>query len=173
MPLFKEIHGVRTLAPTETPAMIDEALKRMDEIITTKIPTKPAFDHATAMQSRYVLDRGFRLKFIRANLFDIDKAAWNFTRYLELLNTYYGPETLTRPLLYSDLTEAELDLLRSGHMQLLPTRDRTGRRVLNVFGLYKKEHTVESRVRYISFGFCWFVVIDRSVEGSCLISPPL
>ncbi len=129
--------------------MIDEALRRMDDIISKKILTKPAFDQATAIESRFVHDRGFRLKFLRANLFDVNKAAWNFTRYLELLSKYYGPQALTRPLLFSDLTEAELDLLRAGHMQLLPTRDRSGRRVLNVFGVYKKEHTVASKVRHV------------------------
>jgi hypothetical protein len=142
--LVQEIHGVRTLAPEETPTMIDEALTQMDEIVTTKILTKPAFEYATAIKSQYVHDREFRLKFVRANLFDTYKAALNFIRYLEMLNKYYGPEALTRPIRFSDLSEPELDLLRCGYLQLLPTRDRSGRRVLNEFGVHNAEHSAAS-----------------------------
>lgn len=131
--------------------MIDEALRRMQDVVSTKILAKPAYDRAMAMDGRLVHDRGFRLKFLRANQFDATKAAWNFTRYLELLCKYFGPEALTRPLLFSDLTGAEIDLLRLGHMQLLPTRDRSGRRLINVFGLYRKEHSVASKVRRVGW----------------------
>jgi hypothetical protein len=126
--------------------MIDASLEKMQDVISTKIRTKPAYERALSIDGRYVRDRDFRLKFLRANLFDATKAAWNFTRYLELLFKYYGQEALTRPLLFGDLREAELDILRAGHMQLLPTRDRSGRRVLNVFGMYKKDQTVTSKV---------------------------
>jgi len=143
----EEIHGVRVLAPEETPEMIDAALKSMQQVIDTKILTKLAYDEAIQRNSRYIHSRRFRLKFLRANLFDTTKAAWNFVKYLDLLYKYYGPEALMRPLYYSDLNQAETELLRAGHMQLLPTRDRSGRRVLNVFGAYRPEHTVFSKIK--------------------------
>ena len=158
--------------------MIDEALNQMDKIIMTKILTKPAFEHAIAIESQYVQDRDFRLKFLRANLFDTYKAALNFTRYLEVINKYFGPEALTRPLLFSDLGEPELDLVRCGHLQLLPTRDRSGRRVWNAFGLHKENkegHAVrgKSMVRYtlcLLFCFRWMVCYDILIAAGRLIS---
>ena len=113
------------------------------------ISPKNAFAKAEMNGSQYVQDREFRLKFLRANDFDVGKAAKKFVNYLDLLDKYYGVDALMRPLFFSDLREPELDLLRAGHMQLLGTRDRSGRRVLNVLGAYRKEHTVFSKVRNV------------------------
>jgi hypothetical protein len=134
------------LAPDETPEMIEEALTKMQQEIIANIAIKEAYDEAVRRDSRYIHYREFRLKFLRANMFHIPKAARSFVKYLDLLLKYYGPDALMRPLYFSDLRQAELDLLRAGHMQLLPTRDRSGRRVLNVFGAYREEHTVFSKV---------------------------
>jgi len=38
-----------------------------------------------------------------------------------------GGEILAREILQSDLTPVELDLLRGGYLQLLPSRDASGR----------------------------------------------
>jgi hypothetical protein len=109
---------------------------------------KDAYDQAISDHSQYVMDDEFRLKFLRANYFDARKAAKNFIKYLGLLQKYYGDEALMRPLHFSDLGKGELELLRTGHMNLISQRDRSGRRVLNVFGSYRKEHTVFSKVSF-------------------------
>jgi hypothetical protein len=135
------------MAMEESSEIIDKALIDMEEAISTRITQKPAYDEAIRKGSRYVRCKDFRLKFIRASMFNISKAASSFVKYLDLLFKYYGPDALMRPLYVSDLNHPELELLRAGHMQLLPTRDRSGRRVLNVFGAYRKDQTVFSKVR--------------------------
>ncbi|KAL3902963.1 MAG: hypothetical protein SGILL_010629 [Bacillariaceae sp.] len=140
----EEIHGVRTLAPEETPEKIETSLRVMEQHIAS-ISNKEAFEKAEINGSLYIQDREFRLKFLRANDFDAAKAAKKFIKYLDLLDKYYGVDALMRPLYFSDLREPELDLLRAGHMQLLGTRDRSGRRILNVLGAYRGEHTVFSK----------------------------
>ena len=132
--------------------MIEQALMEMEEEITTRISNKPAYDEAITRGSRYVQCRDFRLKFLRANMFNTTKAASSFVKYLDLLLKYYGVDALMRPLCVSDLNHPELELLRAGHMHLLPTRDRSGRRVLNVFGAYRKDQTVFSKVRFTILG---------------------
>ena len=138
---------MRVLAPEESPGKIESSLQEMQHIIDFKISSKIAYEKAHQNGSRYIYDREFRLKFLRANDFDASKAAWKFVKYLDLLDKYYGMDALMRPLFFSDLNEPELDLLRDGHMQLLPSRDRSGRRVLNVMGAYRKEHSVFSKIK--------------------------
>ena len=135
------------MAMEESPEMIEQALIDMEEEITTRITQKPAYDEAIQKNSRYIHCTDFRLKFLRSNMFNISKAASSFVKYLDLLLKYYGLDALMRPLTVGDLKHSELELLRAGHMHLLPTRDRSGRRVLNVFGAYRKDQTVFSKVR--------------------------
>jgi hypothetical protein len=134
------------LAVEENPERIETAMQVMQETIDVKITTRKAYDKALENGSKYIHDREFRLKFLRANDFDAVKAAWKFVKYLDILHKYYGVDALMRPLYFSDLNGPELDLLRAGHMQLLKSRDRSGRRVLNVLGAYRKEHTFFSKV---------------------------
>jgi hypothetical protein len=117
--------------------------------IDHKTLSKDSYVKAIRKQSQYVMDDEFRLKFLRANYFDVRKAARNFVMYLDLLEKYYGEDALMRPLYFSDLGTGELDLLWAGHMNLFPHRDRSGRRVLNVFGSYRKEHSVFSKVNVV------------------------
>lgn len=127
----EEIHGVQSVAGDETPEMVGSALDAFQyELGRLRSAQKEAYEVATVMDSKYVQDRDFRLKYLRAALFDPKKAALMFCKYLDLLYRYYGPQTLLRPLRYDDLGKAEQDKLRVGNMQVLPSRDRAGRLVV-------------------------------------------
>jgi hypothetical protein len=79
----------------------------------------------------YVETRDFQLMFLRCELFNPKKAAIRLVTYLELAYETYGEVALRRPLRIDDLQSTEeIDVLKSGHHQLLPFRDRSGRRVL-------------------------------------------
>jgi hypothetical protein len=130
----------------ESPEKVQASLEKMQLEIDSNTPSKDSYNKAVRKQSQYVMDDEFRLKFLRANYFDARKAAGNYVMYLELLEKYFGDEALMRPLYFSDLGPKELELLRAGHMNLFSHRDQSGRRVLNVFGSYRKEHTVFSKV---------------------------
>lgn len=168
----EEIHGIRSLAPKETPAMVEEALRRLEEEVK-KLPHKPAYDRAVMLRSRYVRhDRAFRIKFLRAELYDARKAAVRFVGYLEMLAEHFGEATLMRPLLLDDLRgDDAIHVVKEGKMQLLPTRDRFGRRVMCVVGAFGKGHSRAGRVRsllLLSLILCAVALSRRRVRNPFL-----
>jgi hypothetical protein len=160
--IYEEIHGVRCMAPLETPELLERSLFELHTELA-KIPPmeKRAFCHASAMAQKqkpnhrnsnrnrnhnhnhsdktntsnnYVDTDEFRLRFLRCELFDVRKAARRLVNYLDLiaycLPFQKGMDVLHRPITLSDLSDAEKNMLGKGHLQLLPFRDRSGRRVL-------------------------------------------
>eukprot|EP00536_Pseudo-nitzschia_multiseries_P016968 jgi/Psemu1/223284/e_gw1.1316.17.1 len=81
---------------------------------------------------RYTETNSFRLVFLRCELFDARRAALRYLRYLDLVCELFGADlALDRPLsIAKDFSKAELKVFRKGHHQLLPFRDRAGRRVV-------------------------------------------
>jgi hypothetical protein len=146
----EEIHGVQSLAVTETPELIEESLRQFQrEIETAPHELKQAYEEAlqrNAASRRYVQDRDFRVKFLRTEWMDPRGAVRRFLLFLEGLRRHYGPVGLERPIRHDDLDKAEKDLLRSGTLQVLPSRDRAGRLVLVSQGT-TAQATLQARVR--------------------------
>ena len=127
----EEIHGVRNAAPEETPEGMEEGLAQLQQELQAIPPNqKAAYTKACLPPQSYVHDRSFSLKFLRADLYDCKAAARRVVSYLDMMLDFYGPSVLNRPLRLSDLGDQELKVLRSGQIQLLPFRDRSGRRVI-------------------------------------------
>ena len=98
------------------------------------IKDKPAYDEAQRMASEdgttgYVNEDSYRLRFLRAEQFRPKEAAERMVKNLGLLFRYIGPQGLKRPISMSDLDEKSLAIMNSGSFQLLPSRDRSGRRI--------------------------------------------
>jgi len=144
--IYEEIHGVRCMAPEESPQLLQTALEELDAELA-KIPEseKRAFSYASGISSNscstdrstpnYVDTDEFRLRFLRCELFNAQKAARRLVSYLDLITNTLpfekaGLEVLKRPIMLSDFSEPEQIIIRKGHLQLLPFRDRSGRRVL-------------------------------------------
>lgn len=130
--ISEEVHGVHSLAVDETPFIRDEGLGKLQyELDLLPHPEKGAYDTARNLPVTYVNDPDFRLRFLRADLFDARDAAKRMTAYLDLLMMLFGVEVLKRPLRTTDFeTKNEKSCLRGGLVQLLPYRDRSGRRVM-------------------------------------------
>ena len=97
----------------------------------------------------------FRLRFLRAELYDIGKAALRYFKNLNYLLRYFGNYALMRPLELSDLTSFQRQILESGKLQILLHRDRMGRRMLLVFGNTLAKIPILDRFRvetYLVFG---------------------
>jgi hypothetical protein len=123
--VYEEIHGVEE-GTEEIPDFISEHLEALD-VELRKISSKPAFDQA---DQNYVGSREFRLLFLRNDYYDGQKAAMQLVKFMEGMLEYFGPFlALTRPVYMSDLDSDDLSTLKSGVMQVLPARDRTGRMV--------------------------------------------
>ena len=95
----------------------------------------------------YAISREFRIKFLRAELFDVKKAAARYLVCIDFLVDYFGVVALQRPLYLKDLDKDEQKLLREGRCQLMPSRDRFGRRIIVFFGALGNSQSHRNRVR--------------------------
>ncbi len=150
----EEIHGVRCLAPTETPELLSQSLDQLQLVLDHQIPShekqayiqsqKPQLGNhkrnsnpkTTRTTTTYVNTKEFRLRFLRCELFDVSKAALRLVRFLDLVLDLFGDYALQRPIRLTDFSKYELKHIRKGRYQFLPYRDRggiAGRRVLCVF----------------------------------------
>lgn len=125
---FEEMHGVSSFID-ETPAFVAKALWELDQELAS-IPLKSAYNLAYSMDRSYVENTRFRLMFLRADLFDARKAAERLVLFFEKKLRFYGPATLVRSILMSDLCDDDITTLKSGVFQILPSRDRSGRPIL-------------------------------------------
>lgn len=157
-----EIHGIESRSIPETPHMVSEALRQLqieidqqdnDDMVDEGLFSKRSYRRGLELRSDYILSDAFRIRFLRAGLFDIPKAATLYFRYLDVLHTWFGDEALTRPLFLTDLTKHELTYLRKGEHQILPSRDRSGRRVLCFLGFSGKGCTIDDKFRIRTYLF--------------------
>ena len=143
----EEIHGVRTIAPEETPEMLSEELRNMD-IEIHNIEKKDAFDRSQQFPNTYINNAEFRLRFLRADLFEAKKAAVKMVNFLDLVSELFGDFALRRQIQMSDFSREEMQIFRVGHQQLLPYRDRSGRRIYSSVGGFGIHVPLVTRVSF-------------------------
>jgi hypothetical protein len=126
--VYEEIHSVDKMIdePTEFVTERLEALERELRMI----PMKPAYDQAEQISKLYVTDRKLRLQFLRTEYFDARKAAHRLVSFMEGKLHFFGPEVLARSIYLSDLDDDDFESLKSGVLQIFPSRDRAGRAIL-------------------------------------------
>ena len=135
-----EIHSVKCLAIDETTALIDRSLLELQIEIDNNIPdnnkmkTAYLLSQCTVEGRSFVNSRQFRLRFLRYELFDIQKSAIRMLRWLEFSYSLFGAVALVRPIcLSTDFTLHEQKVFRKGYVQLLPFRaSGTGRQIICV-----------------------------------------
>ena len=130
--VIEEIHGVQTIAPTETPAMVSSALRDFAmHIEHMPYEQKTAYLRSQELYpNSYINDSDFRLRFLRCELFDASKAATRMVDFLDMVADLFGDYVLKRPIQITDFSWEEMQCLRRGYFQLLPYRDRSGRRIM-------------------------------------------
>jgi hypothetical protein len=170
--IANEIHGVQSSrAIQETPEVISEGVQSLRDYIDQTMEldlnagenfvpavTKKAYKKCMASELKeggnevpYIDRQKFLLKFLRACHFNIEKAGQRYFRWLELTHELFGDIAFKRPLTMMDLTSREMRYLKKGQMQLLPSRDRAGRRIFVFSGREDKNFTVREKYRTISY----------------------
>ena len=146
--ITEEIHGVQTIARNESPSMIQNALQNLQySIDALPIGEKNAYLRGQNMYpNSYINTPEFRLRFLRCDLFDPQKAANRMVNFLDIMLDLFGDYILKRPILLSDFSWDELQVFRRGHLQLLPYRDRSGRRIFASVGGFASDCTLVARV---------------------------
>ena len=69
------------------------------------------------------------MRFLRCELFDVRKAAQRMLKFLDIALELFGEDALRRPIRLSDFSKEEMRYLKKGRYQVLPNRDRSGRRI--------------------------------------------
>jgi len=143
--IHEEIHGVGCLAVRETSELIDVALIDFQiELDRISPKDKQAYEECKMRmilfpdeeRTCYILNNDdFRIRFLRCGLFNAAEAARTFVNYLNFVRELWGPEIVLKRLIQcTDFTKSEMKLLRKGYFQVLPFRDRSGRRVVTILG---------------------------------------
>ena len=138
--ISEEIHGVSCMLAEESPDLINASLRKLDHELSL-IPSKDKemFElsqrrfgtrNSSEPGGSYVNDVNFRLRFLRGELYDPAQAAWKIVSFLNEVVSMFGEYALQRPIRLSDFEEDELQVFRMGNLQLLPFRDRSGRRII-------------------------------------------
>jgi hypothetical protein len=149
--VYEEIHGVDETIQ-ESPEILElglgnlelefQNIRRRNVLIHDLMNTLPP----TTIQ--YLSSTKFRLQFLRADLFDIDKAAQRMVNYILYVKEMFGVQCLARPLVMDDLDKEDLACLKGGVFQFLPSRDVAGRIVL----VHRPQAKIEDRVSVVSAG---------------------
>lgn len=188
----EEIHGVSTCAVSEDDGKIVEGMKCLEEKIRAirrevlvnpdqvsnsgnaysesiwaYLAVEEEMSSAANCQKRllysYIFHRDFRLKFLRADLYDVEKAAHRYLRCVECLLNYFGSYALQRPLVFEDLGKECQDVAKAGYVQILPSRDRARRLVVVCQSAIQKstETTMATVVKLFTY---IFQVVSEDVE---------
>ncbi|CAJ1960048.1 unnamed protein product [Cylindrotheca closterium] len=123
--ILHDIHGIADF-PDEDPQMLQAKLDELDAAIKA-IPQKAAYDRALAASESYVNDRSFRLKFLRADRLDPQRAGRRMVNFFDYKKELFGPEKLVKSIVMDDLNYDDMAVIQNGHMQFLPERDMAGR----------------------------------------------
>lgn len=102
-------------------------------------------------------DNDFRLRFLRYDLFNVRKAAMRFIRYLDIVRELWGFDIVSQRLIrMDDFSHEELRILKKGFWQILPFRDRSGRKVVSILGDRKHD---APRIETITVVSDFFVIV--------------
>jgi len=159
--IVNEIHGVKSSRMIdETPELILTRVESLRHYIQQNFEAsisrgeiKEAYKRVVVVGNRvpYINDEKCLLKFLRCSYFDIDKAGQRYFLYLELIYELFHDVAFERPLMLKDLTEREMRYLKKGQIQLLPCRDRSGRRILIYSGRIERNFNAWERFRALMY----------------------
>ena len=123
-----DVHGI-SQEIEETPKLILESLENLKRDLK-RIHKKASYEKALAMNPEYVNDPSFLVMFLRAERFHCWNAARRLVLHFEKKECMFGPgDVLGRDVRLEDFNQEDLDELKSGFLQVLPSRDAAGRAV--------------------------------------------
>ncbi|VEU34707.1 unnamed protein product [Pseudo-nitzschia multistriata] len=126
-----EIAGKSCMAREETPEMLAASLARLDvELNAIPLKKKIGYLQSQKFSKTYINDCNFRLRFLRAELFEAREAAVRLAKYCDFVLELFGSVALQRKIWLSDFDRKEIKWIQMGYIQMLPFRDSFGRRVI-------------------------------------------
>lgn len=155
----------------ETPGMMERSLQMFGTALQQH-EHDAFYDMARRQNRAYVEDPSFRIRFIRANYHDVDKAVSQMLLFLQTKAKYFGTECIGRDITFKDLSEDDRELLMSGAYHVQAERDQNGRTVVYALSKMIGRSKGESLCRVVYF--IYFNVLGaipevqmKGVSGSC------
>ena len=128
----------------EDPNVVREKLVEMNEAIQKQ--KGKAYLRAEKQSRNYVENPDFRLKFLRADCFDVPAATRRFMAFFEQKMMYFGENKLTKDIELSDLSVEDLAVVKSGVMQEHYEVDASGRVVVSFFRQLRRCKEIDNMV---------------------------
>jgi hypothetical protein len=152
--LFDDIHGVAKIQE-ETPELVRTCLGEMD-VALSMVPKakRKALDRAFFFKPSIQTDVKFKLMFLRADLYDAQKAAKRMAKFYEEKVQLFGEDKLMKKITLDDLEEGDVEKLNYVGCAVLPYKDQVGRPIF-FFDIPRFDFdNPESMVR----GYCvWYI----------------
>jgi hypothetical protein len=140
--IHEEIHGVAFSAQEESSDLLQSSLaqlsKELEDLVkldwknyntTSSLSAGYLLSRRDGANGTYVNNPDFRLRFLRCEDFDAKKAAIRLMKFMNFILEIFGAFALFRPIKLTDFKRNEMKVLQSGFLQVLPFRDRSGRKV--------------------------------------------
>ena len=128
--VYCEVHGVDELI-TETPALLADSFRNLKDALERCKRDRPAeagaFQLAEKQNYDYIHSPFHYKVFLRAERFDVNRAAIRFVRYYTLKGELFGYMNLCKDISQEMMSEDDLACLSRGFNQILPWRDQSGR----------------------------------------------
>jgi len=126
---LESIYG-QTPTPEETPTLIEEKMKELDnEMKTMPERNKKGYKEAKEKCPDLVDDHDFKLMFLRCEVFNVLPAAERLALYWDKRIEVFGPEKAFLPLTIEGALKDDDVALSIGHQQLTGHKDKDGRRI--------------------------------------------
>jgi hypothetical protein len=142
-----DVHGIvdREMS-NESPERVASSLDALESELA-RIKKGTAYELAERKSKEYVANPSFRLTFLRADLFNEKDAAQRMIRYFEEKLPLFGEERLTKDIVLEDLDEEDMKTMQSGYAQVLPEKDRSGRKIIAIMTGLRSFREVKNVVR--------------------------
>ena len=142
--VFEDVHGIARVLD-EPPEFIEACLALLEKELTN-ISNKVAYDLASSISKEYTSSKERKLMFLRAESFDPCNAASRMVRFFNEKYEMFGADKLTKDITLDDLDPDDIAALERGFFQVLPEKDRAGRKVLCVFPKLRMIRTTRNAV---------------------------
>jgi hypothetical protein len=175
--IHEEIHGVAFSAQEESSDLLQSSLaqlsKELEDLVkldwknyntTSSLSAGYLLSRRDGANGTYVNNPDFRLRFLRCEDFDAKKAAIRLMKFMNFILEIFGAFALFRPIKLTDFKRNEMKVLQSGFLQVLPFRDRSGRKVFIWVGDMGMQFDPILRVRQsnVSCHYCFQLLLHFS-----------
>ena len=165
-----DVHGVLQDIE-ETPSFVEKKFHELAIELQQRRDVLEAYNQVCLNFPEHVQTRW--LSCLRAERFDVEKAATRVLKHYEMKCHLFGSDSLGRDLLWSDLDSNDHQALSDGATQLLKNRDQSGRHIICQFPEVGQHYTADRVVsftmidQFVRFG------ASRELNSINLLNPSL